>query len=225
MYSTSLSSTVPLRHSRGDKEQEEGNDRQTVFVTRSWKNLNYYRGQVSCDNRGQVVEEESVWRWRAARVVGASDNRAPGRLDAVLLDDVADPPSSGTPCRRDHTGTVCSPCACACAWSDCCSGRTPCHTPRIYAASHLQQRFTDGFTLEIWETLKLAIFTHFLFTVSQLRACCLLCLVTLSRCSLNDYLSFLTILPGFFSIFVGYRRYVHRQTNWINHNVFPYHVL
>lgn len=208
--SSSLSSTVSLRHLRGDKEQEEGNgDRQTVFVTRSWKNLNYYRGQVSCDNRGQVVEVESVWRWRAARVVGGSDNRAPVRLDAVLLDVVADPPSSGTPCRRDHTGTVCSPCACACAWSDCCFGRTPCHIPRIYAASHLQQRFTDGFTLEIWQTLKLAIFTHFLFTVSQLRAHCLLCLLTLSHCSLNNYLSF----PDFYYLLVTLDIFIDKELN------------
>lgn len=108
-----------------------------------WTSLSCCRARISYDNPSKTpnvavpVTSAGCCRSAAAAESAESDSRAPAPPDADLPGVFADRPSSGTPCRIGRTETACSRCAYACAWSGCCSGRTPCRTPRTCAVSHL----------------------------------------------------------------------------------------
>lgn len=105
----------------------------------SWTSLSCCWARISYDNPSNVaIPVTSAGCCSAAEAVSEeSDSRAPAPPDADLPGAFADRPFSGMLCRTGRTETAYSRCAYACAWSGCCSGRTPCRTPRTYAVSHL----------------------------------------------------------------------------------------
>lgn len=131
--------TVQARGTRGMIRFEAPPRSRTRRSSVRWRSLSCCR--VSYDkpsNAAVPAMNAGCCRSAAAEAVSAeSDSRAPAPPDADPPGAFADRPFSGTPCRTGRTETACSRCAYACAWSGCCSGRTPCHTPRTCAVSHL----------------------------------------------------------------------------------------